>query len=338
MSQYVRFIWPWMLTALLLVPVMIVYYRHLLRRRARMNVDLGPLGLVRHESGGKPGRRRHLPSVLFLIGLTLVLLALARPEALVSLPRIQGTVILAFDVSNSMLADDLAPSRIDAAKEAAVAFVDNQPSTIELGVVAFGNGGLVVQKPTSDRTAVLSSIQRISAQGGTSLGQGIFTSLNAIAGERLTLNEEAFDVETGAVDTARLDVGRYPSSVILMLTDGENTDAIDPLSMAQVAAEAGVRIYTVGIGRADGTMLEVDGFNVVTRLDEETLQEVANVTNGRYYQATDVETLQEIYETVDLQLTIDAEMTEITALLAGLGALFLLAGGLLSLFWFGRAP
>lgn len=338
MSQYVSFIWPWMLWTTLLAPLLIWLYVRLRKRQQQTAVDLGPLWLAQSHSGQALGRRRHVPPILFLIGLTLLLLALARPEAMVRLPRIQGTVVLAFDASNSMLADDLEPTRIEAAKAAAQAFIDNQPDNIEIGVVAFSSGGLVVQQPTHDRTEVLSSIERLSAQGGTSVGQGIFTALNAIAGERITIDEEAVDLESGMIDAAMLQIDDYSSAVILLLTDGENTSSPDPLEIAQVAAEAGVRIYTVGVGSEEGALVEVDGFALATRLDEAVLQEIASVTNGAYYHAADQEALRDIYESVDLKLAVDGEMMEVTAILAALSLPFLLAGGALSMFWLGRAP
>ena len=276
---------------------------------------------------------RHLPPTLFLLGLIFLLVGLARPETFVNLPRVGGTVILAFDVSNSMSADDLEPTRIEAAKSAARTFVENQPGTIEIGVVAFGSGGLVVQQPTNDQTAVLATIDRLSPQGGTSLGQGIFTSLNAIAGQALVLDD--FSPEEGADS---LQIADYSSAVVVLLTDGENTGPPDPLEIAQVAADAGVRIYPIGIGSAEGTILEVEGFNILTQLNEVALQEIAALTNGFYYHAEDDESLHEIYKNVDLQLTIDGEKIEVTAIFAGIGLMFLLLAGLLTLFWYGRMP
>lgn len=331
-------IWPWMLLALLLVPLFAVLYLWLLRRRQQTATALGPLGVVQNRSGREVGRRRHVPPALYLLGLTFLLFGLSRPELPVSLPRVEGTVILAFDVSNSMLADDLEPTRIEAAKAAARNFVENQPSTIRIGVVAFGNGGLVVQPPTKLQGDVLAAIDRISPQGGTSLGQGIFTSLNALAGEPLGADEAPLTAENLPEEMPALEIGDYSSAVILMLTDGENTSAPDPLDVAQLAAEAGVRVYPVGIGSAEGVVLEVDGFNVLTRLDEMALEEIAGVTNGAYYRAEDGESLQDIYREVDLQLTVKGERMEVTSILAGLGTLFFLIAAGLSMIWFGRVP
>ncbi len=327
------FIWPLMLLSLLLVPLLVGLYFRLLHRRRRATADLGPLGIVQSSSGREIGKHRHVPPTFFLLGLTLLLFGLARPEMIVSLPRVEGTAILAFDISNSMAADDLEPTRIEAAKAAARAFVENQPPTILIGVVAFSNGGLVVQTPTDDQAAVLATIDRLSPQGGTSLGQGIFTSLNAIAGEAITIDETS--LEDGAQS---IQIEDYSSAVVVLLTDGENTEPPDPLEIAQVAAEAGVRIYPVGIGSLEGTVVEVDGFSILTQLDEMTLQQIASLTNGVYHHAEDEESLQEIYQNIDLQLTINEEKMEVTSIVAGISMLLLLTGGLLSLFWFGRVP
>ena len=332
------FIWPLMLFSLLLVPLLVGYYRRQVRQRDQGTSGLGPLGIVQNSAGADARRQRHIPPILFFIGLTLLLFALSRPEMPVSLPRIEGTVILAFDVSSSMLADDLEPTRIDAAKAAAQAFVENQPSTIRLGVVAFSNGGLVVQPPTEVQADVLATIDRLSPQGGTSLGHGIFTSLNAIAGETIILDETSLEPDDLAQSVEALQIDEFSSAVIVLLSDGENTEFPEPLEIAQIAAEAGVRIYTVGIGSPEGATLELDGFSVVTQLNEAALQEIASLTNGTYYFAEDEEELREIYQNIDLQLTIRGESMEITAILAGISFLFMLVSGALSLLWFGRVP
>lgn len=318
-----------MLLLLVLVPLFIGLYARLQRRRRLAAASLGPLGQVQSSSGAALGKKRHVPPSFFLFGLTLLIFGLARPEMLVDLPHVEGTVILAFDVSNSMIADDLEPTRIEAAKVAARTFVENQPQTIKVGVVAFSNGGLIVQQPTDDQAAILDAIDRLNPQGGTVLAQGIFTSLNAIAGKTLAIDETSPEA---------LQLDDYSSAVILLLTDGEDTGGQDPLEIAQVAAEAGVRIYPIGIGTTEGTVVQLEGFNILTQLNEPVLQEIASLTNGQYYRAEDEESLQEIYQNVDLQLTIEGEKSEVTAIVSGLSLLLLLIGGGLSLIWFGRAP
>jgi len=326
------FIWPWMLISLLLIPLFLGVYLRLLKGQRQAAADLGPMGTIRDHSGRIPSARRHIPALLLLIGLALLLFGLARPEMYVDLPRIEGTLILAFDVSSSMTADDLEPTRLDAAKAAARALVEDQPSAVQIGVVAFSNGGLIVQPPTDDQTAVFAAIDRLDPQGATSLAQGILTSLNAIAGEPISIDPEALQ------EGMPIEIGSYPSAVVLLLTDGENTTAPDPLELAQLAAVAGVRIYPVGIGSPEGAVLQIDGYSILSQLDEATLQAIASLTNGSYYLAGDRESLQQIYKNVDLQLTISGDQMEVTALFGGIGLLFFLVGGALSLLWFGRMP
>lgn len=325
------FVWPLMLFSLLLVPLLVGLYMRLRRQQRQVATGLGMLGVVRHSSGKNIRARRHIPPLIFLAGLVLLLLAAARPEMTVSLPRVEGTAILAIDVSNSMNADDLEPTRMEAAREAARAFVESQPRTIRIGVVAFSGGGVVVQPPTHNRDEVLATIDRLTPQGGTSLGQGIYSSLSAIAGEAIAIEASAPE---GGLEDAQ--IGHYPSAVIVLLSDGENTDPPEPLDIAQLAAEAGVRIYPVGIGSPEGAVVEVDGFSVLSQLNETRLQEIASLTNGAYYQAGDAESLRDIYQNIDLQLAVRGEKMEITALAAGLSILLFLTGGVLSLFWFGR--
>jgi Ca-activated chloride channel family protein len=322
-----------MLLTLLLIPVLVGVYIGVYKKRRSVSNDVGPMSLIQNIAGKNLSKSRHIAPFLYLMGLSLLLFSLSRPEVFIDLPRIEGTVILAFDVSNSMAAEDILPTRMEAAKEAAKIFVENQPSTIQIGVVAFSNGGLIVQPPTDDQTGILSTIERLSPQGATSLGQGIFSALNAIAGEAIAIDFDDDEDETSVVE-----IGDFPSSVILLLTDGENTSSPDPLQISQLAAEAGVRIYPVGIGSQEGAILEIDGYNVSTQLDETTLQAIADLTNGSYYRAEDEGSLQEIYQNVELQLTIRGEKMEVTAILAGFSLLLFLAGGALTLFWFGRMP
>lgn len=326
------FIWPWMLITLLMIPLFVWGDMQLRRRRQQAAADLGPLRVMKDGSGRNPDRQRHVLALFSLLGLTLLFFGQSRPEMFVDLPRVEGTVILAFDVSNSMAADDVKPTRMEAAKLAAKMLVVNQPGTIRVGVIAFGNGGLVVQPPTNDQAAVVAAIDRLNPQGATSLAQGIFTALNAIAGKAIPIDPAALEEGTP------IEIGSYPSAVVLLLTDGENTATRDPLEIAQLAAESGVRIYPVGIGSPDGVVLQIDGFNVLSRLDEKILKKIAGLTNGAYYRAADSDSLGEIYRNVDLQLTIRGEKMEVTALFAGLGLLIFLVGGVLSLLWFGRVP
>ncbi len=324
------FIWPWMLLSLLLVPLLVREYRRLVRRRADRRAELAAVGLVAPRAVSS-GRRRYVPPVLFLAALTLLLIGLARPEATVAEARREGTVVLAFDVSGSMAATDMTPSRIEAAKAAARTFVRRQPSTIRIGVVAFGDSGLITQQATTDRATVLAAIDRLTPQGGTALGRGIQTSLSLIAGKTVQLNDD-----NGSIEANGQDLGYHGSAAVILLSDGENTSGPDPLEVAQVASTAGVRVYPIGLGSPQGTVMEIDGFQVATALDEPLLRQIASTTDGEYFPAADQQALAKVYRSIDPLWTVHARWIEVTGLFAVAAALLLLSGVGLSFAWFGR--
>jgi Ca-activated chloride channel family protein len=324
------FQWPQLLLGLFAVPVLVLAYRSQLRRRERGRARLAAEGLVA-ASAVRPDRWRHVAPLLLLAALTLLLASLARPAATVAEPRREGTVILAFDVSTSMAAKDLAPTRLDAAKAAARAFVARQPSTIRLGVVAFGDSAVISQQPTNDRTEVLAAVDRLTPQGGTALGRGIVSSISAIAGKPISVDETGQDGTAGGED-----IGYYGSSAVVLLSDGENTTEPDPLVLAELASTAGVRIYPIGLGSPQGTVLDVDGFQVSTRLDEATLRQIAETTDGTYYAASDSTALSRIYNDIDLTWTARTQQREITSWFAGGAAVLLLLGAGVSVVRSGR--
>jgi len=324
------FAWPWMLLSLAAVPLVVVGYRRLLRRQAVRQEQLAALGMV--ATGVTRSRRgRHTGPALLLGALTLLLVSLARPEATIAEPRREGTVILAFDVSTSMAATDLSPTRLEAAKAAARTFVSRQPASIRVGVVAFGESGIITQQPTTAQDEVLAAIERLSPQGGTAVGRGILTSLTAIAGRPVLLDDSP-----SASDLEAADVGYFGSSAVVLLSDGENTAEPDPLALAELASTAGVRIHPIGIGSAEGTVLEVDGFQVATALDERLLRQIAETTDGTYYAAADEKSLAQVYSAIELGWSTEARRLEVTALFAAGAAVLLLAGAMLSLVRSGR--
>jgi Ca-activated chloride channel family protein len=316
---------PRALLLLLVVPLLVAGYVAIVRRRT---ADARELGTMARPA---VGRRRHVVPIVFLLGVVVLLVALARPQADIDLPRRTGTVVLAFDVSSSMKAKDLAPTRMVAAKRAARAFVADQPSSIRIGVVAFSDAGYVVQPPTRSRRDALDAINRLSPRGGTALGRGILTALGAAHGKPIDLDRNA--LERGE---RQPDVPFIGSAAIVLLTDGDNTGALDPLALAPVAAQAGVRIFPVGIGSANGAVVDVDGFQVATALHADLLRKIAQGTRGTYFSAADAASLRRVYASIDLELTVVGRTTEITAIFAGAGlVLFLVAAGL-SMRWYGR--
>jgi Ca-activated chloride channel family protein len=332
------FIWPVMLVALLVVPLLIALYLRLQgqRRQAARHANLG---FAPQAAGRRLGARRHIPPALFLLALTVLIVALARPQMELSLPKLEGTVVLVFDVSGSMAADDLKPTRMDAAKVAAREFVKRQPPTIQIGVVAFSDGGLSVQAPTNEQDTLLAAINRLTPQRGTSVGQGILAALKTIdALKGLPTNYYSNRTPTPTPTPTPMPKGTFTSAAIVLLTDGENNENPDPLAVAQAAADRGVRIYTIGIGSAAGTTLHINGFTVHTRLNEPALQQIAQLTEGAYYNVANQDDLRRVYDTLDFQWVVKSEKTEVTALFAMAGILLMLTGGAFSLLWFSRLP
>jgi Ca-activated chloride channel family protein len=322
--------WPWLLITLGTVPLLVVGYRRLLRRREARRDELAGLGLVAPQPN-TADRRRHVGPALFLTALILLFLALARPEATVADPRREGTVVLAFDVSSSMGASDLKPTRMDAAKTAARAFIEKQPSSIRIAVVAFGESGVISQRPTTDRAAALAAVNRLSTQGGTALGRGIQTSLSAIAGRTVQLDDPNASAEAPGQD-----LGYFGSAAVILLSDGENTDGPQPQAAAELASTAGVRVYPIGLGSTQGSVLEIDGFQVATALDEQALRQIATTSDGEYFAAADSQALTKVYESIDLKWTTEGRKMEVTAFFAAAAALSLLIGAGLSFLWYGR--
>jgi Ca-activated chloride channel family protein len=322
-----------MLGILLIVPLLALIYLVLQQRRKKFAAGSG---FEVAGSTDRSGMRRHLPALIFLIGLVVLLFSLARPQATVSLPRYEGTVILLFDVSGSMVADDIEPTRMEAAKSIAADFVNDQPANVRIGVVAFSDGGLSVQSPSLNRDATLTTIERLVPRRGTSLGNGLLVALNTVvvdAGDPPIINTS--DLST-ADDVVTAPQGEYPSAIVIVFSDGENNDPPDPLEAAKLASDLGVRVYTVGVGTPKGTTIDVEGMNIHTQLNEDLLSQIAETASGQYYFAADETELRNIYADLQPELSIKPEDLELTSMLAGIGILVFLLGGTLSLLWFGR--
>jgi Ca-activated chloride channel family protein len=323
---------PVWLLSLLIVPAAVAAYVAARRRRARRNEQLAAQGLLVTGPDRRPGWRRNLPFVMFAAALALLAVAVARPMATVKAPRLQSTVILAMDVSNSMGAKDVKPSRIEAAKLAARDFVRDQSSSVKIGVVAFGPSALIVQTPTFDHSTVLGAINDLSLGGGTSLAAGILTSLDALAGKTLKVNEKSLNQD----NSKEVNIGYFGGTTIVLISDGENTSQISPVTMARLASTAGVRIQTIGVGTVTGTAVKIDGFSVATALDPHTLEHVAQVTNGTYHQVANRASVRQVSQTIDLHFTVVSEFIQISAIFVVAALLLLVIGALLSVLWFGR--
>jgi len=343
------FLWPEMLWMLLLVPALVAGYFYILRRKRDAVLRYASLTMVKEAMGASQRFRRHIPPLLFLIALIALILATARPAAVVTLPSQYRTIILAMDVSGSMRATDVQPNRLSAAQSAAKAFVADQPSNVRIGVVAFAGTAAVVQMPTQNREDIIAAIDRFQLQRATAIGSGIIVSLATI------FPDEGIDVssliygrngprgvpldQAGKSEKKEfkpVSPGSYTSAAIILLTDGQRTTGPDSIDAARMAADRGVRIFTVGFGTKAGETIGFEGWSMRVRLDEETLKTIANLTRGEYFYAGTAMDLRKVYETLNSKFLLEKKQMEISSLFAGAAALAALVSALLSLLWFNR--
>ncbi len=349
-STAISFLWPRLLWVLLVVPFAVLVCGLIVWRRrvARPVAQLDPVA-----AAGTDRPQRWAVALLWLAGVTLMLLAVARPQATITLPSRVETVILALDMSGSMKATDIAPSRMAAARDAAKAFVENQPRNVRIGVVGVAAAAAVVQSPTTNREDLLKSIERLEPQRGTALGSGLVIALDT-ALPAAHIDVDGFinprrdrtpapalpadkSADKPAEEPTSMAPGENTTAAIVLLSDGQSNVGPDPQKAAELAAKHGVRIYTVGMGTPDGVVVKVDGWSMRTRLDEESLQKIASTTRGEYFRAPNAGELSKIYRTLGAKLAFEKQRpTEVTAVFAGMGALFAALAGLLSLLWFNR--
>jgi Ca-activated chloride channel family protein len=338
------FLWPELLWLLLVLPALLGAYIFVLRKKKKLALRYASLALVRDAMGAGQRIKRHIPPALFFCALAAMVVAIARPQATITLPTQHETVILAMDISGSMRATDVEPNRLVAAQNAAKQFVAEQPENVRIGVVAFAGTATVAQAPTRNREDVVAAIDRFQLQRATAIGSAIIVSLATI------FPEAGIDVGalTYGAETSRrgekpppathkpVPPGSYASAVIILLTDGQRTTGPDSIQAAKMAAERGVRIYTVGVGTPDGKIIGFEGWSMRVRLDEETLKAIADVTRGEYFYAGNAVDLKKVYQSLNAKLVLERKKTEITALFAALAALFALVSAALSLAWFHR--
>ena len=327
-----EFEWPFLLPLLLIVPALVALYILAQRRRRQFALRYANLSLVKEAMDHGPGIRRHIPPVMMIGALGLMLFATARPVAVLTAPAQDGKVILAIDTSGSMQADDLKPTRVEAAKAAARSFVDRQPDGVEIGVVAFSDVAQLIQPPTTNRDDIMAAIDRLEPQGGTAIGSALRLSLSTLLGTQINPDATDSPDPRPAAGTP----GSYTSGFIVLLTDGENTWGLPPQDAAQNAAAAGVRVYTIGIGSPGGSILHINGQLLHAGLDEATLKEVASMTGGKYYNALSETDLKTIYENLSSRLVLKTEKQEVTAGFTAVAAALSLIAGVLSMLWFNR--
>ena len=332
------FEWPQALWGFALLPALVALYVLLLRRKKKHALTFSSLALVKAAIGEAPAWRRHVPPALLLAALAFMIVAAARPQALVTVPANDETVILAMDVSGSMRATDVKPNRLAAAQAAAKAFIAEVPSSVKVGVVAFAGTATVVQAPTDNREDLFAAIERFQLQRATAIGSAIIVSMATL------FPNDGYDVDRFTYEPGRRPLGTfkptpagsYRTGVIVLLTDGQRTAGPDSLEAAKLAAERGVRIYTVGVGTPEGTIVGIEGWSMRVRLDEETLKGIANLTRGEYFQAASAPDLNQVYRHLTSRFVLEKKKTEIGAFFTAAAALLVLLAAGLSLAWFSR--
>lgn len=350
-------LWPWFLTLLILVPALIAIYIWVLRRKRRFAVRYSSLSLIRAAAPERARWRRHLPFALFVAAVASLVLALTRPVAIVAVPAADVTIMLAMDVSRSMCSTDIPPNRLLAAEEAALSFIRDQPRGTQIGVVAFAGFAELVQMPTSDQATLEHAIQSLLTGRRTAIGSSILEAIDAIAEIDDTIApSERYGNE--AVEFVPVPDGAYAPSIIVLLTDGASNSGVEPLQAAQQAVDRGIRVYTIGFGTAQGGPMLCgnrdslsDPFNnsfgfggsggsggggggrFRRGIDEETLQQVADMTGGTYYAPESANELIEVFRSLPTSLIMRHETTEVSFIFTALGSLFAIAAMGLSLLW-----
>ena len=349
-------LWPGLLFLLVIIPLLIAAYIWMLRRRRRYTVRYSSLALVRAALPRFSRWRRHVPFALFLLALSSLVIAMARPVAVVSVPTGQTTVILAIDVSRSMCATDIKPNRLEAAKAAALSFIQSQKSSTQISIVAFAGFAEVTQPATNDQEALQAAVESLTTGRRTAIGSGILKSLDAIAEIDKNVAPSVTDSSPGVAPTP-VPTGAYAPDIIVLLTDGVSNAGPMPLEAAQQALDRGVRVYTIGFGTANGSEIpfcapQVQGGGTLDRggfggggfgggggggfrrgIDEDTLIQVAEMTGGDYYVAESASELQDVFQNLPTYLIAKHETIEISVAFTAIGALLAAIAVTLSLRW-----
>jgi len=359
------FLWSGLLLLLVLLPILVAIYILGLRRRRPSGVRYSSLALVRDAGPGSSRMRRHLPFALFIVALGALVVAMARPVAIVSVPTNQTTIMLTMDVSGSMCSSDIPPSRLQAAEAAAAAFINDQSSSARIGIVAFSSYAEVVQAPTTDRTALLDALQSLATGRRTAIGDGILASIDAISEVDPAVAKSQTDASTGTAPTP-VPKGDYAPDIIVLLTDGANNTGTSPIDAAQEAAARGVRVYTIGFGTANGGSLSPTcapqfqgrepgagggggfggggygggggttgggGANFSRGIDVATLQQIAAITGGTYHPAQSASELETVFQNLPTNLIVKHEAAEVSVAFVGLAALLAALAFLLGKIW-----
>jgi Ca-activated chloride channel family protein len=349
------FQWLGLLVVLAVIPLLVAIYAWGQRRRRRSGARYSSLALIRSALPGSSRLRRHLPFALLASAVAVMVVALARPSVVLSIPTNQTTIILTIDVSGSMCSTDIDPTRLEAAENAAITFVKSQRAETQIGIVAFSGFAAVVQPPTTNQDDLVSAIKSLTTGRRTAIGSGILAAIDAISEVDPTVQRSVIPGRPG-VEPPAVAPGAYAPDIIVLLTDGASNAGPDPQEAAKQAADRGLRVYTIGFGTADGADLDPacrqqflgnepgggfggggfggGGFGGFPRgIDEDTLKQVADTTGGMYYPADSAEQLVQVFQNLPTTLITKHEVTEITFGFVGLGTLLVGAALLLGRLW-----
>lgn len=345
-----HFIWPQALWLLLFVPILVALYCWLLRRRRAYAIPFSTLQIVRQALGWRSSYRRHLPPLLLLLASIAGIVGIARPTATVSLPADYMTLVLAIDVSRSMLAEDVKPNRMKAAQAAVKEFIAELPKDIRVGITTFAGTAQLAQAVTESRTDLTEAVDRFQLQRGTATGNGLLLALATLlpdAGINLETSiygdnfgrrvpSEPLEPIKPPKNFQPVPPGSYTAGAIVLLSDGRRTTGLDPLEVARKVAQYGVKVYTVAFGTPEGFIPGYGGYSFYARVDEEALQGIAKITQGEFFRASNSDDLKQIYEHLSTKFRIETKESEISVLFAALTVVLSLLALFLSLWWFKR--
>ncbi len=327
------FLWPLALLLYLIVPALIVAYVWILRRPSRVRVRYSSLDLLAQAAAvGKPWRR-HVPAVLYLLTMCAVIFTLARPMAPVPVPDNRTVVMLSIDVSRSMMAHDVVPNRIEAAKRAAIEFVRALPRGAKVGLVSFSSYATLVTPPTEDHDRVIQAINNLALEFATAVGDGLLEAVFALPGRVRPENTPGPGMPPLGAPPAG---DRLTPATVVLLSDGQSNRGTPPEDAAVVARQWRVKVYTVGLGSPEGTFLELGGRSIFVRLDEETLKEIAQVTGGTYQRVSSTAELSRVYTRLGRSIGWERKPTEVSGLVSVLVAGLFVATVAVSLHWIHR--
>ena len=349
MNLPVTFLWPHYLWLLWAVPLLVLVYLWLLRRKKKLVLRYASVAIIKSAMGPGLGWRRHVPPALFLMAIAAMLFAASRPLAKIALLSNHATIILAMDVSLSMRATDVLPNRLVAAQEAAKAFLKELPKSVKVAIVTFAGTAQLVQPATLNREDLVAAIDRFQMQRGTAVGSGIVVSLAELfPDEGIDLGEMTYGStkrgksigeapeKAKKKDFVPVAPGSFESAAIVLLTDGRRTTGVDTQEAAKMAADHGVRVYSVGLGTVDGEVKGFEGWSMYLKLDEPSLKAVAQITQAEYFYAGNADALRKVYEKLSTRLQVDKKETEISGLLSLAAAVLAITSAALSLLWFNR--